>query len=97
MKDFGIFINQDPWKSFKRFVWKLDENYICRLGGVQLLMDRDQKLAINPVYYPLFSYLAKPGSKELTFYSGMKSIVFLWNNGSFYVFKNTVKEEEDSD
>ena len=97
MSDFGVFINEKAWRSFKRFVWKLDENYLCRLGGIQLVMDHDQKLSINPVYYPLFSYLAKPGSKELTVYYGNKSLVFLWNKGSFYVFKNTPEVTDGTD
>jgi len=93
MSDFGVFVNSSLFKHFKRFVWRMDENYILRLGGVQLKMDHDQKLSINPVYYPLFSYLAKPGSNQLTVFFGARSYVFLRNNRSFYIFKSSTPSE----
>ena len=96
MKAFHVYINRDPYQSFKRFVWRLEDDFILRLGGVQLKLDKDQKLGINPVYHPLFSWKSKPGSKELTVYLRDVTYIFLWSNG-FYIFKSTdrcLREDE---
>jgi hypothetical protein len=92
---FGLYINDDLHRVFKRFVWKLDENYCLRLGGLQLILDRDQKLKTNPVYYPLWSWVVKPGSRELTFYWGEKSIMFVLNHNGLYIYKSAKVEVED--
>jgi hypothetical protein len=94
MKAFHVYINRDLHQSFKRFVWRLENDFVLRLGGVQLKLDKDQKLGINPVFYPLFSWKSKPGSKELTVYLRDISYTFLWSNG-FYIFKNTDKGLEE--
>ena len=94
MKAFHVYINRDLYQSFKRFVWKLENDFVLRLGGVQLKLDKDQKLGINPVYYPLFSWKSKPGSKELTVYLHDVSYTFLLSNG-FYIYKSMDKGLEE--
>ncbi len=88
MKAFHIYINRDLFQSFRKFVWRLENDFILRLGGVQLKLDKDQKLGLNPVYFPLFSWKSKPGSKELTVYFKDVSYTFLLSNG-FYIYKST--------
>ena len=34
MKIFNIFVNRNLHQSFKRFVWRLEEDYVLRLGGI---------------------------------------------------------------
>jgi hypothetical protein len=96
MKVFNLYINDSVFKTFKKFVWRLDENYCLRLAGLQLVIDHDQKIRTNPVYYPLWSWIVKPGSRELTLYWGDKSIMFVWNHHGFYIYKST-NVEVDSD
>ena len=94
MKAFHIYINRDLFQSFRKFVWRLENDFILRLGGVQLKLDKDQKLGLNPVYFPLFSWKSKPGSKELTVYFKDVSYTFLLSNG-FYIYKSTDKGLEE--
>ena len=95
MKIFNIFVNRSLHQSFKRFVWRLEEDYVLRLGGIQLKLDRDQKLAINPVYYPIFSWKSRPGSRELTIYLKVVAYTFVLSNRGLYVYKSSSMEVEE--
>ncbi len=94
MKSFHIYINRDLFQSFRKFVWRLENDFLLRLGGVQLKLDKDQKLGLNPVYFPLFSWKSKLGSRELTVYFKDVSYTFLLSNG-FYIYKSTDKGLEE--
>jgi hypothetical protein len=92
MKTYQVFIDKKLFKSFKKFVWQLDDSYMLNLGGVQLKTDEDGKLCVNPVYYPLFSWRQQRRSKELTIYLGQISYTFLLGHG-LYIFKDEYKEQ----
>jgi hypothetical protein len=96
MKAFQLFVDHKPYMSFKRFVWRLQDDFILRLGGVQLKLDSDKRLGINPVYFPLFSWKNRRCSRELILYFENVSYTFLLSNG-FYIFKSTyrgIREDE---
>ncbi len=93
---FQIYINRDLYQRFKKFVWKLNSDFVLRLGGVQLKLDKDKKLALNPVYYPLFSWKDQADMKELTIYFPNVAYIFRWKNG-FYIYKDidrSLREEK---
>ncbi len=89
MRIFNIFINRRLHQSFRRFVWRLEEDYLLRLGGIQLKLDRDQKLGLNPVYYPVFSWKSRPGSCELTVYMKVVAYTFVLSGQGLSVFKSS--------
>ena len=89
MRIFNLFINRRLHQSFKRFVWRLGEDYILRLGGIQLKLDREQKLGINPVYYPIFSWKSRTGSKELTIYLKVVAYTFVLSKQGLSIFKSS--------
>jgi hypothetical protein len=95
MRIFNIFINRRLHQSFRSFVWRLGEDYILRLGGIQLKLDRDQKLGINPVYYPIFSWKSRQGSKELTVYLGTIAYTLVLSRRGIYLFKSSEAEIEE--
>lgn len=95
MRIFNIFINRRLHQSFRRFVWRLEEDYLLRLGGIQLKLDRDQRLGLNPVYYPIFSWKSRVGSRELTIYLGVVAYTLVLSNRGIYLFKSNEAEIEE--
>jgi hypothetical protein len=95
MRIFNIFINHRLHQTFRCFVWHLEEDYLLRLGGIQLKLDQDQKLGINPVYYPIFNWKRKPGSRELKVYLGVVAYTFVLSNQGLFVFKSSDTEVEE--
>ncbi len=96
MRLFHVFLNREIFQSFKRLVWRIDDDYILRMGGVQLKVNNEGKLNIYPVYYPLFTWKTEPGSKELTVYLKNVSYMLIWRNG-FSIYKSTDKELRENE